>query len=124
MRIDIQSRNRPLQEQLGGFIKKRLQRALGRFSEQIQRVRVTLSDLNGPKGGVDQQCKLQIFMPPMQPVIIEDRELHLRKAVVSATERASISVRRQLERKRHVTHQRIEPLYEDSESTVEIVWKR
>ncbi len=103
MEIKIQRRDGRLTEGLRTFIKQQLGTALGRFSDQIQNVAVTLKDLNGPKGGIDQYCKLQVMMPPLAPVIIEDTETNLRAAVSQATHRAATTVNRRISKGRRVS---------------------
>lgn len=41
------------------FVNDRLSKAVGRFGDLVQSVRVVISDINGPKGGVDTRCSLQ-----------------------------------------------------------------
>lgn len=96
MEIQIQRRDGHLTDGLRSYIKQQLGTALGRFSDRIQKVAVTLSDLNGPKRGVDQHCKVQVVMPPLPPVIIEDTESNLRAAVAHASHRAAINVDRRI----------------------------
>lgn len=41
------------------FVNDRLSKAVGRFGDLVQSVRVVISDINGPKGGMDTRCSLQ-----------------------------------------------------------------
>ncbi len=41
------------------FVNDRLSKAVGRFGDLVQSVRVVISDINGPKGGIDTRCSLQ-----------------------------------------------------------------
>ncbi len=41
-------------------IERRVGHALDRLADRIREVGVSLSDVNGPKGGIDQQCVLTI----------------------------------------------------------------
>ena len=51
-----------------------IQEALGRFDERIQRVQVMLVDVNGPRGGLDKECRLVIHPKRMPPIVIRDRD--------------------------------------------------
>jgi hypothetical protein len=51
-----------------------IQEALGRFDEKIQRVQLVLVDVNGPKGGLDKECRLVIHPRRMPPIVIHDRD--------------------------------------------------
>ena len=45
-----------------------IQSSLGRFQDQATRVEVHLSDTNGPKGGVDKRCVIEVRLAGRQPV--------------------------------------------------------
>ena len=42
------------------FVEHRLHQALDRHAENIRHVEVVLDDVNGPKGGRDQQCRVRV----------------------------------------------------------------
>lgn len=100
MQIEIQARNFPLTHALSGHIQRRLGYALSTRNEHIERVRVRLSDINGPRGGDDKCCHIQIVMPRLADVVIEDTEADLYVAIDRAADRASRTVARRLARQR------------------------
>lgn len=61
-----------------------VQKALGRFSEQITRVEVHVKDLNAGKGGVDKQCTMEARLSGLDPVTVTADAAELGAAVVSA----------------------------------------
>jgi ribosome hibernation promoting factor len=100
MQIDIQARNFSLTNALREYIQRRLGFALSTRDEYIQRVMVRLSDINGPRGGRDKCCHIQIVLPQLADVVIEDTELDMYVAIDRASDRAGRTVGRKLARQR------------------------
>lgn len=100
MKIDIQARNFSLTNALHEYIQRRLGFALSSRDEYIQRVMVRLSDINGPRGGKDKCCHIQVVLPQLADVVIEDVELDMYVAIDRATDRAGRTVSRKLSRQR------------------------
>lgn len=100
MEIDLQSRDLMVTYSLREHVNKRLKFALSTFNEYILKVVVRLSDINGPKGGIDQHCHLQVVLKGMPDVVIEDTEENLYVAVDNATQRASQAVVRKIKRQK------------------------
>ena len=104
MQIDIQARRFSLTESLREHIKRRLGFALSIHNEHIQRVLVRLSDINGPRGGDDKQCHIQVMLPQLPDVVIEDIEADMYAAIDRAADRAGRTVGRRLTRQRDKRH--------------------
>lgn len=100
MLIDIQARNFSLSHALSGHVKRRLGFALSSRDIHIQRVMVRLSDINGPRGGADKCCHIQVVLPQLPDVVIEDTEVDLYAAIDRAADRAGRTVDRRLARHR------------------------
>ena len=103
MQIDILARDFSLTEALTSHIRYRLGTALNKLEDQIQRVRVRLSDINGPRGGEDKQCQLQVVMDQLPDIIIEDIESDMYFAIDRAAERAGRTVGRRVARQRSLS---------------------
>ena len=100
MQIDIQARNFRLTDALENHIRRRLDYAMSPRLDQIQQIRVRLSDINGPRGGADKCCQLQIVLPHLQDVIVNDTRVDMYAAISRAIERAGRTVSRRLSRQR------------------------
>ena len=100
MQIEIQARNFPLTGALRNHIKRRLGFALSTRGDHIQRVIVRLSDINGPRGGSDKCCHIQVVLAQRPDVVIEDTETDLYTAIDRAADRAGRTVGRRLARLR------------------------
>ena len=100
MQLEIQARQIELTDILQAHVKRRLEFALGTRFDQIQRINVMLSDINGPRGGNDKRCQLIISMAGQPNVVIEDVQAHLKVAIDRAASRASRTVTRRLSKHR------------------------
>lgn len=87
MEIQIRRSNLHISENTIGFIERRLDFALRRFQEAIEGVTVRLSDLNGPRGGIDKSCQIRVFLPGSKMLVVEERDADLFAAIASAVER-------------------------------------
>lgn len=100
MSIDVQARGFALTEPLEQYVLGRIRLALGSHFDSIDRLRVRLSDINGPRGGADKQCSVHIALPQHPDVVIEDVQPDMYHAIDSAVRRARHAVRRRLSRLR------------------------
>ena len=100
MLIDIQARSFQLTDALRNHIERRLGFALSSRDDHIQRVLVWLSDINGPRGGADKCCHIQVVFTRYPDVVIKDTEMDIYTAIDRAADRAGRTVARQLTRQR------------------------
>ena len=104
MQIVTQTHGFALTTALRHHVRQRLHFAFDRIGDRIRRVVVRLSDINGPRGGADKRCQLQVHLDQLPEVVIEDTQSDLYAAVDRAAERAARTVARRLSRER--AHQR------------------
>ena len=95
MQIQIKQKNIELTPGLLQHIERRLQFALGRFNGRVRLAVVRLQDLNGPKGGGDQECALEIHTSWHTRIRIQERDENAFAAVSRAAERAGGAFERQ-----------------------------
>lgn len=88
MKIQIQSLAFALTASLLDHTERRLRFALTGIRDRIRRVVVRLGDTNGPRGGEDKFCRIQVFLEDAPPVLIEDVGGDLYAAIDRAAERA------------------------------------
>ncbi len=60
MRIDIRRIDIPLSERTEATILRRLETALAHYEDRITTAHCVLSDVNGPKGGLDRCCRIAV----------------------------------------------------------------
>ncbi|QYF93207.1 HPF/RaiA family ribosome-associated protein [Massilia sp. PAMC28688] len=106
MRLTIQANGFVLTEALRAYTEQRLSMALGWAGEHMHKLAVSLSDINGPRGGIDKRCKIQVQLGGGAEVVIEDTEADLYVAIDRAASRADRAVVRRVERRRVFSHTR------------------
>lgn len=73
--------------------------ALSRWADAVHQVVVRLRDDNGPRGGVDKVCLIQLELSQGAPVAVHAASTDFYTAVDMATRRAERAVRRVLDRR-------------------------
>lgn len=73
----------------------RLEFALGRFAGRVRSVSVSLTDLNGPRGGIDKKCLIAVRLErPPRVIVVEDVDADAAVVVSRAAERTARAVAR------------------------------
>jgi putative sigma-54 modulation protein len=103
MQYDIQCLGFPATAALTHHVRRRLGFGLTRHSARVARVVVRLGDENGPRGGVDKFCRIQIHLVDAAKVVISDCGPELYAVIDRASDRASRTVAKRLERARFGT---------------------
>lgn len=99
MKLTIRAEGLTLDQTTRARAERRLAFALGRFAERIDSVRLVVADENGPRGGVDKLCKLNVHGRGWD-VHVEDADAVVDTAVDRVAGRAGRSVARKLARLR------------------------
>ncbi len=100
MPVQIVARNLELTSAQRQIVERRLAFALGRFGDRVGRVTVFLEDLNGPRGGLDQRCTIEVSLAPSGTVMAEATDAEIVLAVCRAAERVARCVRSEFDRRR------------------------
>ncbi|ODU50987.1 MAG: 30S ribosomal protein S30 [Thiobacillus sp. SCN 63-374] len=122
MQIDIQSTGFTLTDGIRASLMTRLACDLSHGDDQVTRVIVRLSDINGPRGGVDMRCFIEVRLKHAPSLVIEDTEADLYLAIDRAVERAGRAVERSLARQREFAPglPKVQD-HEDGDAPVEVV---
>jgi putative sigma-54 modulation protein len=105
MKIEMRSRGFSLTPALQAYVERRLAFALDRHLERIARVRVTLIDVNGPKGGVDKSCRIDVSLRGGRAARAAVVELDAYTAIDRAAHRVARIVAHEVARERTATFQ-------------------
>ena len=89
------------------YIEKRLSFVLARSRHLIESIMVTLSDINGPKGGIDRQCLIIIKADGLAQVVITEKQDTIRQAIDRSIARAAQNLERQIKRRQQLLQQRV-----------------
>jgi putative sigma-54 modulation protein len=96
MQTDIQARSFPLTDALRNHVHNRLGFTFLYASSRVRRVLVRLSDLNGPRGGIDKRCLVEVRLEGLPVVVVEDVQSDMYSAIDRAVGRAARTVKRRL----------------------------
>lgn len=106
MRMTIRNLTGKLPEADQESIARLVDFAVSRFESDIDAVQVTLRDTNGPKGGVDQECRILVSLKDGVRLNVKETQLHPLAGVAKAADRMSHVIARRLERRREIPHVR------------------
>jgi hypothetical protein len=106
MQITFESRD-PEAVQLQPVAERRVRLALRRLSWLAPRARVQMSDVNGPRGGIDKRCQIELTTDATGPVIVTSMARDWRSALHSAIARAAKALLHNWKQTRQV--RRIQP---------------
>ena len=90
----------PQAAELRTVTERRVRQTLKRLAWLTPRVRVHLSDINGPRGGIDKRCQIEMMTNGGQPVVVTSLARDWLSALQSALMRASRSLLHNLQRSR------------------------
>ena len=76
------------------YIRRKLGSKLGKYATSIERISVRLADVNGPRGGVDQRCRIKVVLSALPSVVVERRHADVDAAIDTALRATSEAVRR------------------------------
>ncbi len=80
------------------YIMTKVGAAAGRLKDEICTIDVRLTDVNGPKGGVDKQCSIVVTPPGLATVRVEEQAADYYAAIDAAAATLKKSLARSLER--------------------------
>ncbi|MBM4258519.1 MAG: HPF/RaiA family ribosome-associated protein [Deltaproteobacteria bacterium] len=106
MKIHIRSRALENSKSLHEHIERRVHFALGRFSARIGTVTVMIEDLNGPRGGVDKQCRMTAALTYAGHLRVEVRDTNVSVAADRAADRLGRAVANEIGRSHSYPQQR------------------
>jgi putative sigma-54 modulation protein len=107
MRIHVVGRTVEIDDSLHGFVEHRMLLALGRLSPGIHCAIVRLYDLNGPRGGMDKTCRIEVRLRSRNCLVVEHTDSNLYSAISRAADRAGRAVVQAKERARWHRKERV-----------------
>jgi ribosomal subunit interface protein len=102
MNLRIQAHDFRLTDGLRQHVETRLACALNHGQEVVTGVVVRLSDVNGPRGGADKSCSIEVRLKGAPALIVEDTQSDLYVAIDRAAERIGRTLDRHLARRRDI----------------------
>jgi ribosomal subunit interface protein len=100
VKIEMRTHGFPATPGLREHVARRLEFALDRFADRIARVRVALADVNGPRGGEDKSCRIEVRLRGGRAVRATAVHADAYAAIDGAAHRVAHGVSRAIERER------------------------
>jgi putative sigma-54 modulation protein len=100
MEVEIRSQNLHADEETKSHVERRMNFALEQFNSWITHVQVHLEDVNGPRRGVDKQCRILVNIKGGKTIKVEDMDTDMISAVNRAADRVGQVVSREVDRRR------------------------
>ncbi|HUZ45895.1 MAG TPA: HPF/RaiA family ribosome-associated protein [Terriglobia bacterium] len=99
MELELHVRGTHFAETLRRYAERRFRFALRRFTHHVKRLRIDVEDVNGPRGGVDKQCRILADVAPSGKLVLREKDAHLYAAMDRAADRLKHSVCRDIQRR-------------------------
>ena len=87
MEIIVRGLNLGVTAEVRAYAERRLEFALGRFAQRIDRIEVRLSDTNGHKGGPDKRCQVHVRTRNMSPLWVDTTHIDVLGAIDRSADR-------------------------------------
>ena len=99
MQVTVKSGDKEF-SQLRKLAAQRAQFVIRRLTWLVPRAKVYLSDVNGPRGGIDKRCQVELQTDSMGTIVVTSMARDWRSALDNALERAARVLTRSLHRNR------------------------
>jgi len=73
--------------------------------QEASEIDISLVDINGPKGGVDKECRVTVRLPGLSAIHVTEAAETLHGAIDLSRDRLENALKRTLERRRDVSNQ-------------------
>ncbi len=108
MHIRIITHKMSLTDPLRDLVHTRLPFAFGRHARRVEEAVVSFTDVHGPRGGFDVQCRIRVRLRPRGEINVEAVGLFVGAALSRAAERACRCVQTRVQR-RWTSRRRAQP---------------
>jgi len=108
MQVLISSKGLQMTDTLSKHIQNRIEFTLSRFGSLVRNVVVSVSDDNGPKGGVDKSCVIRIKTDNSSELIVKDTKSDVYAAVGKAIARSKHALSKHVKRTRVFKRKRLD----------------
>jgi ribosome-associated translation inhibitor RaiA len=85
MKLSIRTRIIEVTDALRDLISRRLKFALDTFGDRVTTASVYLADVNGPRGGVDKTCQIQIAVRGVGDIVVKRNGVTAEAALTRAS---------------------------------------
>jgi putative sigma-54 modulation protein len=100
MELELRQKDMDMGQSLYDHIAGYIDAALNRFANRINRVTIRLVDINGPRGGIDKQCRIAVQLSKGKTIRTGNTNTNMIAATYFAVDRAAHAISRELKRRR------------------------
>jgi putative sigma-54 modulation protein len=100
MRLHLQGHNIQLSDALHEYAARRISFAFDRIADRVREVVVRLTNVNGPRGGDDKLCQVQVRLASGGSLVLQDRDASAYRAIDRSIARIKRIVKDEIRRKR------------------------
>ncbi|ADO73699.1 ribosome hibernation-promoting factor, HPF/YfiA family [Stigmatella aurantiaca] len=106
MKVLMRGVHLSLSDGLKAYVDEHLVAHIERFADdEASEIDIALVDINGPKGGVDKECRVTMRMPGLEAVHVTETAETLHQAIDATRDRLEKALKRSIERRRSVATQ-------------------
>jgi ribosomal subunit interface protein len=98
VQFDLKGVDIVLSDEIATHATDRLGAALNQYKTHVRAVIVRLKDLNGPKGGVDKECDVEVKLFPAGSITVKEANADLYTAISLVADRVKTAVGRKIDR--------------------------
>lgn len=102
MKITIKAHRLKLAQETNTAMERRIRFALGRFGASVSEVTVRLTDINGPRGGIDKECLVVAELRKGGEVVVRGCGKDCAATLNYCAGRIGCAVERELSKKRNM----------------------
>ena len=99
MELTITDLNVGLSNESISSIRDKAQNMRSKICDSVKTVKVTITDINGPKGGKDKSCRVVIQSKGLPDIVVSDNQTNVTSAVNKSLSRAKEALVRKVKRK-------------------------
>lgn len=100
MKIDILIKHLTLDDGVLDKIRERFEHSLDHFEQHILSGHAVLSDVNGPRGGADKHCMVQLRLRGGVEIVVEEEGVELLTVAGGAADRVAVAVGRAVDKEK------------------------
>jgi ribosomal subunit interface protein len=106
MKVLLRGVHLSLSESLKVYVEEHLVAHIERIADdEAAEIDISLVDNNGPKGGIDKDCRVTVRLPGLSAIHVTETSETVHQAIDAARDRLENALKRTLERRRDVSNQ-------------------
>lgn len=106
MKVLLRGVHLNLSDSLKAYVEEHLVAHIEKLADgEAAEIDISLMDNNGPKGGIDKECRATVRLPGLSAIHVTETSETVHQAIDATRDRLEKAVKRTLERRRDVSNQ-------------------